>query len=110
MNNRNFFKMSSAEEMLKLYEEARDGFLYLINIPDNKYVEEELINDLGICFTDIKMVNKAIELFWFHENTIEYTIEVFLSLQDKKGEEIGEYVYVLDHEGNGVDDRFFYSK
>ncbi|MCS4237355.1 hypothetical protein M2306_002609 [Myroides gitamensis] len=110
MMSKKLFNMPSAEEMDRLYDEAREGFRYLINVPDNKSIENELQEDLGIYFTDITMQNKEIQIFWFHENTADDTIEVFLTLLGKEDREIGEYVYVIDHEGNGVDDRFFYTK
>lgn len=100
------YDMPSVEEMDRLYNEAGKGFKYMISVPDNISLEDELKEDFGISFNDIKIKNKEINIFWFHENTTDYTIEVFLTLLLKNGEEIGEYVYVIDHKGNGVDDRW----
>ncbi|WP_353101260.1 hypothetical protein [Myroides odoratus] len=106
METKKLYDMSSIQEMNRLYDEALEGFKYMISVPDNKSIEDELREDFGICFNDIIIKNNQITIFWFHENTADYTIEVFLTLLGKEDREIGEYVYVIDHEGNGVDDRW----
>jgi len=102
------FFLHSEEEALSYYARAQNGFRYMISLPDNKSLEDELIEDPGISFQDITMKNKEIHVYWHHVDHIEYVIEIFLTLLGKKGEEIGEYVYVIDHEGQVIDDRWYF--
>lgn len=107
MEKKGLFFLHSEEDALKYYARAQKGFNHLISIPDNKEnLEDELKELLDVSFQDITMQNKEIHVFWFHENVIDYIIEIFLTLLGKKGEKIGEYVYVLDAEGNVIDDRW----
>lgn len=107
MEKKGLFFLHSEEDALKYYARAQKGFNHLISIPDNKEnLEDELKESLDVSFQDITMKNKEIHVYWYHVDHIEYVIEIFLTLLGKKGEEIGEYVYVIDHEGQVIDDRW----
>ncbi|MCC9042300.1 hypothetical protein LNQ81_06290 [Myroides sp. M-43] len=99
------FFLQSKEDAHQYYSQAIAGFKWLISLPDNSSLEEELKEDLGIGFSDIHLKEKEIRVFWYATDYVEYTIEAELSLLNIVGDEIGIYVYVMDKEGIGIDDR-----
>lgn len=99
------FFLQSKEDAHQCYSQAIAGFKELISIPDNSSLEDELKEDLGIGFSDIHLKEKAIRVFWYATYYVEYAIEAELSLLNIVGDEIGIYVYVMDKEGNCIDDR-----
>lgn len=106
MKKEELFFMQSKENANQYYSQAIAGFKELISVPDNSSLEEELKDDLGIGFSGIHLKEKEIRVFWYATDYMEYTIEAELSLLNTVGDEIGMYVYVMDKEGNGIDDRF----